>query len=97
MFIGVSIGSGMVPSQSITGALRDLYESMEKGPSIAPLILLQVLHMAFPQFAEKTENGTFMQQVKHIVHKCMNYVSICCTARYHMHHTFHGVKKFLGL
>lgn len=58
----VSIGSGMVPSQSITGALRDLYESMEKGPSIAPLILLQVLHMAFPQFAEKTENGTFMQQ-----------------------------------
>jgi len=58
---GISI-SNSLPAQSITGALRDLYAAMDKGPSIAPLILLQVMHMAFPRFAEKGENGNFMQQ-----------------------------------
>ncbi|XP_046662171.1 ubiquitin carboxyl-terminal hydrolase 14 [Homalodisca vitripennis] len=59
---GVVMGSSTQPAQSITGALRDLYVAMDKGPSIAPLILLQVMHMAFPRFAEKADNGNFMQQ-----------------------------------
>lgn len=32
--------------------------------SIPPIILLQFLHMAFPQFAEKGEQGQYLQQVK---------------------------------
>lgn len=42
-------------SQSITTALRDLYTSMDQpGNSVVPpIVLLQVLHMAFPRFAEK--------------------------------------------
>uniref|UniRef100_A0A673M4I6 Ubiquitin carboxyl-terminal hydrolase n=2 Tax=Sinocyclocheilus rhinocerous TaxID=307959 RepID=A0A673M4I6_9TELE len=51
------------PSQYITAALRDLYESMEKtASSIPPIILLQFLHMAFPQFAEKGDQGQYLQQ-----------------------------------
>ncbi|CAG2119555.1 unnamed protein product, partial [Medioppia subpectinata] len=49
-------------SQSLTIALRDLYEAMDKSAKIAPLILLQVLHMAFPRFAEKGEGGVYIQQ-----------------------------------
>ncbi|XP_036452224.1 ubiquitin carboxyl-terminal hydrolase 14 [Colossoma macropomum] len=51
------------PSQYITAAMRDLYESMDKtSSSIPPIILLQFLHMAFPQFAEKGEQGQYLQQ-----------------------------------
>jgi ubiquitin carboxyl-terminal hydrolase 14 len=36
---------------------------MDKGASIPPVILLQVLHMAFPRFAEKSRlGGGFIQQ-----------------------------------
>ncbi|XP_069680019.1 ubiquitin carboxyl-terminal hydrolase 14 [Periplaneta americana] len=59
---GVTMAGGMVPAQSITAALRDLYDSMDKGASIPPIILLQVLHMAFPRFAEKSDHGGFTQQ-----------------------------------
>lgn len=59
---GVTMAGSMVPAQSITAALRDLYDSMDKGASIPPIILLQVLHMAFPRFAEKSEHGGFTQQ-----------------------------------
>nr|CAD7586043.1 unnamed protein product [Timema genevievae] len=58
----VTMTGGGVPSQSITAALRDLYESMDKGTTIPPIILLQVLHMAFPRFAEKSDHGGFQQQ-----------------------------------
>ncbi|TRY59743.1 hypothetical protein DNTS_028407 [Danionella cerebrum] len=51
------------PSQYITAALRDLFESMDKtSSSIPPIILLQFLHMAFPQFAEKGDQGQYLQQ-----------------------------------
>ncbi|XP_076001210.1 ubiquitin carboxyl-terminal hydrolase 14 [Genypterus blacodes] len=51
------------PSQYITAALRDLYETMEKtSSSFPPIILLQFLHMAFPQFAEKGDQGQYLQQ-----------------------------------
>lgn len=49
-------------AQSITAALRDLYKSMDKGKNVPPMVLLQVLHMAFPRFAEKSEHGGFQQQ-----------------------------------
>lgn len=49
--------------QSVTAALRDLYGLMERSAVVPPIMLLQVLHMAFPRFAEKaTEQGGFVQQ-----------------------------------
>jgi ubiquitin carboxyl-terminal hydrolase 14 len=59
--LAISDGS-LEASQNLTIALRDLYEAMDKSSTIAPLILLQVLHMAFPRFAEKGEGGAFVQQ-----------------------------------
>ncbi|KAA0718839.1 Ubiquitin carboxyl-terminal hydrolase 14 [Triplophysa tibetana] len=51
------------PPQYITAAMRDLFESMDKtSSSIPPIILLQFLHMAFPQFAEKGDQGQYLQQ-----------------------------------
>ncbi|XP_067835847.1 ubiquitin carboxyl-terminal hydrolase 14 isoform X2 [Heptranchias perlo] len=53
----------MTPPQYITAAFRDLFESMDKtSSSIPPIILLQFLHMAFPQFAEKGDQGQYLQQ-----------------------------------
>lgn len=48
--------------QNITVALRDMLQSMESQSTIVPVILVQVLHMIFPRFAEKSEHGGFMQQ-----------------------------------
>lgn len=62
-FVGVAVAGGVVPAQSMTAALRDLYVTMDKGHTVPPIVLLQVLHMAFPRFAEKNEHGTFAQQV----------------------------------
>ena len=49
----------------VSSALRDLYETMDKtSSSLPPIILLQFLHMAFPQFAEKGDQGQYLQQVR---------------------------------
>uniref|UniRef100_A0A8C0YQT6 Ubiquitin carboxyl-terminal hydrolase n=1 Tax=Cyprinus carpio carpio TaxID=630221 RepID=A0A8C0YQT6_CYPCA len=59
------------PSQYITAAMRDLYESMDKtSSSIPPIILLQFLHLAFPQFAEKGDQGQYLQQVTLYLNLC---------------------------
>lgn len=59
----IASGNTIVPAQSITAALRDLYEAMDKaGTDYQPIILLQVLHIAFPRFAEKNEHGVYIQQ-----------------------------------
>lgn len=51
------------PDQSITAAMRDLFTSMEQaGGSFPPIMMLNVLHMCFPQFAEKNDQGIFQQQ-----------------------------------
>ncbi|CAH1393070.1 unnamed protein product [Nezara viridula] len=55
-------GMSGISAHTVTAALRDLYELMDKGLSIPPIMLLQVLQMIFPRFAEKNENGTFVQQ-----------------------------------
>lgn len=47
---------------AITAALRDLYNAMDKGMSLPPIILLQTLHNAFPRFAERGEGNVFQQQ-----------------------------------
>lgn len=60
---GVAPANNVTAAQSITAALRDLYASMDKGNTVPPIVLLQVLHMAFPRFAEKNEHGGFSQQV----------------------------------
>ncbi|KAK2113082.1 Ubiquitin carboxyl-terminal hydrolase 14 [Saguinus oedipus] len=63
-YAGALRASGEMASvQYITAALRDLFDSMDKtSSSIPPIILLQFLHMAFPQFAEKGEQGQYLQQ-----------------------------------
>lgn len=57
----VSLGSGS-DAESITAALRDLYKTMDRGANVPPIIMLQVLHNAFPAFAERGEQGGFQQQ-----------------------------------
>lgn len=45
-------------------AMRDLFTSMERaGGSFPPIMMLNVLHMVFPQFAQKNDQGVFQQQV----------------------------------
>lgn len=47
----------------ITASMKELFLSMDKsGTAIPPIIMLQVLHMAYPQFAEKSEHGGYAQQ-----------------------------------
>lgn len=53
--------SGTNP-HSVTAALRDLEGLMERSAVVPPIVLLQVLHTAFPRFAEKSEQGGFAQQ-----------------------------------
>lgn len=52
----------LVPAQSITLALKGAFEQMEKSSTVTPILLLQTLHMAFPQFAAAGENGAYRQQ-----------------------------------
>lgn len=60
---GLTSGGAIVPADSITAGLRDLFSSMDKsGQAMPPIVFLQVLHMAYPQFAEKSEHGGFQQQ-----------------------------------
>lgn len=53
--------SNFAPAEKITIAMSDLYRTMESNQTIPPLVLLQVLHQAFPRFADKVE-GHYMQQ-----------------------------------
>lgn len=48
--------------KALTAALRDLYKTMDKGQTIPPVILVQLLHNVFPRFAERAEQGGFQQQ-----------------------------------
>ena len=57
----VSLGGGPDPD-NLTAALRDLYTTMDKGNTVPPIIMLQVLHNAFPRFAERGEGGGYQQQ-----------------------------------
>jgi hypothetical protein len=51
------------------------------GAAIPPIIFLQVLHMAYPQFAEKSEHGGgFAQQVNIfiLIIQSTFFVFFCC-------------------
>lgn len=52
------------PSQSLTAAVKNLFTMMDesKQAEVVPMIMLTVLHSAFPRFAEKGEHGEQMQQ-----------------------------------
>lgn len=54
--------SSLAPAQSITAAMRSVFDQMGGGNTVTPVILLQTLHMAFPQFAQTGENGSYRQQ-----------------------------------
>lgn len=50
-------------SANIVRAMRDLFIQLDqKSEGFPPFMLLQNLHVAFPQFAERTEQGVFQQQ-----------------------------------
>lgn len=48
--------------RALASALRDLYKTMDKGQTIPPLVLLQLLHHVFPRFADRDNHGGFQQQ-----------------------------------
>ena len=61
---GISLAAFTPAPLFMDAALRDLVMSMDRSSaSIPPIIFLQVLHLAFPRFAEKGEGGVWMQQV----------------------------------
>lgn len=57
----------MASPQSITAATRSVFEQLNGGNTVTPVILLQTLHMAFPQFAQSGEKGSYRQQVRTVV------------------------------
>ncbi|XP_078040794.1 ubiquitin specific protease 14 [Augochlora pura] len=57
---------GLTPTKSyahnITAALKNLYERMDKGSFYTPFFLVELMHLRFPRFAEKSDHGEFQQQ-----------------------------------
>ncbi|CAD6997218.1 unnamed protein product [Ceratitis capitata] len=49
-------------SSAMTSAMKFLFKQMERGSTVTPIILLQTLHRASPQFSQVGENGTYRQQ-----------------------------------
>jgi len=57
------VGGVVEPDQSISAAMRDLFSNMDRSAgSFPPIMMLNVLHMCFPRFAEKNDHGVFQQQ-----------------------------------
>ncbi|KXS18912.1 ubiquitin carboxyl-terminal hydrolase 14 [Gonapodya prolifera JEL478] len=51
------------PRQNIAVSLRDLYRLLDTTPeAVPPLVFLQVLRSAFPQYAEQSARGGYAQQ-----------------------------------
>lgn len=53
---------GTITAESVVVAMRDLYDVMDNEAFIPPVMLLHVVHILFPRFAIKNEQGVFMQQ-----------------------------------
>ena len=46
--------------------MKQLFNEMDTtNESVPPLVMVKVLHMTIPRFAERGEQGGFQQQVKH--------------------------------
>lgn len=56
-----SVSSGSIAA-ALTSAIQFEFKQMERGSSVTPILLLNTLHRAFPQFLQMGENGTFRQQ-----------------------------------
>lgn len=56
-----SSDNGSMP-MAITSAIKYLFRQMEKAKTVTPIVLLQTLHRASPQFSQTGENGTYRQQ-----------------------------------
>lgn len=54
--------NSLASAQSITAAMRSVFDQMDGSNTVTPVLLLQTLHMAFPQFAQTGENGAYRQQ-----------------------------------
>lgn len=69
------------------------------GAAIPPMIFIQVLHMAYPQFAEKSEHGGFAQQVT--LTRGVGFALICNSLHVYlcilMYHAFFYFKNLLTL
>lgn len=64
IFTGQFTRQSMVGSEGICAAMKQLYQEMDKtSESVTPLVMLKVMHMTFPRFAERGEGGVFQQQV----------------------------------
>ncbi|XP_071965808.1 ubiquitin carboxyl-terminal hydrolase 14-like [Antedon mediterranea] len=51
------------PAESITSSIRDLFLQMDStSQDVQPIMLLRLMHLAFPEFAERAENGALKQQ-----------------------------------
>uniref|UniRef100_A0A2M4ADJ1 Ubiquitin carboxyl-terminal hydrolase n=1 Tax=Anopheles triannulatus TaxID=58253 RepID=A0A2M4ADJ1_9DIPT len=48
--------------QLLTGSMKKLFEDMERSDTITPVLFLQRLHVAFPNFAQTGENASYRQQ-----------------------------------
>uniref|UniRef100_A0A8C4QEL3 Ubiquitin carboxyl-terminal hydrolase n=1 Tax=Eptatretus burgeri TaxID=7764 RepID=A0A8C4QEL3_EPTBU len=57
----MQVGGMVLPAQSITAGILVLCHGRTSA-CIPPVVLLQLLHMAFPQFSEKNDQGQYMQQ-----------------------------------
>lgn len=58
-------GSGLSDIASpgaITMSMRNLFDDMERNDTVTPVLFLQRMHIAFPNFAQTGENGTYRQQ-----------------------------------
>lgn len=49
-------------SHNMLIAIRDLYDKMDKDSALMPVLVLEMLHLMFPRFSEKNEQGHFIQQ-----------------------------------
>lgn len=54
--------SGFNAPQSMTLAIKSVFEQMERSANCTPVFLVQTLHNVFPQFAQTGEKGVYRQQ-----------------------------------
>lgn len=54
--------AGFNGPQSMTLAIKSVFEQMERSANVTPVFLVQTLHNVFPQFAQTGEKGVYRQQ-----------------------------------
>lgn len=54
--------TGFNAPQSMTLAIKSVFDQMEKNATVTPVFLVQTLHNVFPQFAQTGEKGVYRQQ-----------------------------------